>query len=451
MTRRLVTAQLWRIRWQLGLLCLLGANGSLLTDAFVARLMMAMPMMSAFTALTGLGLFWARDVRILPIPKRVALRSAWLAALAFPVAIMVGRLLVVVIQMALGATVTRGIETITLAAIWETAFVGISLTIMQGDDVPWNGMRQAIGQRGAIKTLIPILWILVPFAAPELIPRSVTEVSGLHLVGLLAGVVIGAWPLLTAPDQWPRLGILTATRGAAPAPPIVRQDHTLDRLTGMRRLLPGPAGTALLIAALTLVASTVLTSSLQGTQSLFSAEMKDMEFFLIGGPFFLLIFGPLGWANGLIPFLRSLKTLPVSTMRIVATMTMLPLMMPAFYWTLATGVHLIVGAPGDTHWRLESFVLLCGVMAFSGAVHARFNSMLVVMMGWGVAIIGAMLVMELFDKVALASVIAIWFPIVGLVGVPAAFLLNYRTITRGVSSSAVYRPPPGAALYRGGH
>jgi hypothetical protein len=294
-----------------------------------------------------------------------------------------------------------------------------------------------------------MLWVLVPFAGPELVPRSVAQVSPFHLIGLMVGGVIAAWPLVTAPDQWPRLGVLVASKQAASPPSMTRQNHALDRLTGMRRLMPGPAGTALLVAALTLAASIALTVSLEGTQSLFSAEMKDMEFFLIGGPFFLLIFGPLGWANGLTPFLRSLKTLPVSTIRIVATMTMLPLMMPVFYWTLATGVHLVVGVPGDTSWRLESFVLLCGVMAFSGAAHARFNSMLFVMMGWGVAIIGVMLVMELFDKVALASVIALWFPVVGLIGVPAAFLLNYRTITRSVSSSAVYRPPPGAALYRG--
>jgi hypothetical protein len=449
MTWRLVAAQLRRVRWHLGLLCLLGANGSY-AEGFMVRFMMAMPMLSAFTALTGLGLFWTRDVRILPIPRRVALRSAWLAALGFPVAIVVGRLLVVAVEIALGATISRGIETITLAAVWETAFVGVSLTIMQGDDVPWDGLRGAVRQGGYVKTLLPMLWIVVPFAAYDLIPRSVAEVNWLHLAGLLAGAVITAWPLVTKPDQWPRLGILhdASRTSTAPPRPIICKPRALDRLTGMRRLLPGPIGTALLVAALTLVASITLTSSLEGTHGLFSAEMDDMEFFLIGGPFFLLIFGPLGWANGLTPFLRSLRTLPVSAMRIVVTMTIVPLMIPVFYWTLATGVHLVVGVPGDTHWRLESFVLLCGVMAFSGAVHARFNSMVVVMMGWGAAFIGAMLVMELLDK---ESAVAFWFPLVGLVGVSAAFLLNYRTILRSVSSSAVYRPPPGAALYRGGH
>jgi len=66
-----------------------------------------------------------------------------------------------------------------------------------------------------------------------------------------------------------------------------------------------------------------------------------------------------------------------------------------------------------------------------------------------VPVIGVLTLMMFFDKVAVEPVIAVWFPIVGLIGVPAAFLLNYRTVTRGSSSSAAYRPAPGESLYRG--
>jgi len=450
MTWRLVSAQLWRVRWHLGFVCFLGANGSY-AEGFMARFMMAMPILSAVTGLTGLGVFWARDVRILPIPQRVALRSAWVAALGFPLAIMVGRLLAVAVELALGAAVTRGIETIALAAMWETAFVGVSLTIMQGDDVPWDGVRGAVRRGGYAKTLLPMLWIVVPFAAYDLIQGSVAEVSWLHLAGLVTGAVITVWPLVTKPDQWPALGILHDAPRTSTAPPsTIRKPSVLDRLMGMRRLLPGPVGSAALIAAVTLATSTALTVSLEDTPSLFSAGTTDMEFFLIGGPFFLLFLGPLGWANGVVPFLRSLKTLPISAMRLVVTMTVLPLMMPLFYWTLATGTHLLFGTPGDTLWRLGSFALLGGVFALSAAVYARLNSALVVAVGWFVPVVGAFLLM-LLDKSGVNAFIAIWFPVIGAAGVSAAFLLNYRTITRSVSAAAVYRPPPGAALYRGGH
>lgn len=450
MTWRLVSAQLWRVRWHLGFVCFLGANGSY-AEGFMARFMMAMPILSAFTGLTGLGLFWTRDVRVLPIPQRVALRSAWVAALGFPAAIMTGRLLVVAIQLVLGATVTRGVENIALAAIWDSAFVGVSLAIMQRDDVPWNGVRNALRQGGYVKTLLPMLWIVMPFAAYDLIPRAVADANWLHVAGLVVSVVITVWPLVAAPDRWPTLGILHDTPRPSTAPPsTIDKASVLDRLMGMRRLLPGPVGSAALIAAVTLVASTALTVSLEDTPSLFSAGTTEMEFFLIGGPFFLLLLGPLGWANGLVPFLRSLKTLPISAMRLVVTMTVLPLMMPLFYWTLATGTHLLFGAPGGTLWRLGSFALLGGVFALSAAVYARLNSALVVAVGWFVPVVGAFLLM-LIDKSGVNAFIAIWFPVIGAAGVSAAFLLNYRTITRSVSSSAVYRPPPGAALYRGGH
>jgi len=457
MTWRLVSAQLWRIRWHLLILLFLGAMGALQhseSPFFATRLSMAWPLITAFTAITTLGIFWSRDVRVLPISRCAALRSAWLTALALPVAITTGRLVATLAKLAFGFTVTLGGEAIALLIVWDTIFIGISLALMQRPDDPWESVQQAFANlRRSAKLLVHLGWMLaVPFAGPELVPQSLSDVTWLHLTGVLVGIVITVWPLVTAPDQWPTLGVLyDAPRGTSRKP--VRTERTprgLDRLTGMRRLLPGPVGTAALVAVLTLCASTALTFSLEDVLTPFAAEVNDMAFFLIGGPFFLLILGPVSWGNGLVPFLRRLRALPVSAMQIVVTMTMLPLMMPVFFWTCATAVHLVVGVPGETNWRLESLALLCGVMAFSGAVHARFNSVIVMLAGCGVPILGVMALMEFFDKVAVEPLIAVWFPVIGLVGVPAAFLLNYRTITRGSSSSQVYRPAPGESLYRGG-
>lgn len=110
MTTRLVAAQLWRIRWFLALLTFMGANGAFQTTGIGARFTMAVPLLFATSAISMLGMFWSRDVRVLPIQRRVALRSAWLAAAVFPLAIMAGRLLVAAVQVAFGFTVTRDLE-----------------------------------------------------------------------------------------------------------------------------------------------------------------------------------------------------------------------------------------------------------------------------------------------------------------------------------------------------
>lgn len=456
MTGRLVAAQVWRLRWQLMILMMGGANSvSTASDptAFSSRLSMAMPLLFSFASISTLGFFWSRDVRVLPIPRPVALRSAWLSALVLPLAIMIGRTVGVLVHLAFGSTDVLGLQAIGLAAVRDTIFVGVILTIMQGDNEPFESVRETFGVlRKSPKVLLPAFWLLaVPFASPEVTPTSLADVTWLHLAGVIVAIIIILWPLVTKPDQWPALGVLhDAPRNAAARP--VRPDtapHRFDRLKGLRRLLPGAVGTAALVAILTLGAGTALIVSLENVKSPFSSAMQDMHFFMIGGPLFLLILGPFGWANGVTPFLRPLKALPVSAMQIVVALTLLPLMMPVFFWLLAAGVHLAVGAPGDTSWRLEAFALLCGAMAFSGAVYARFNSVIVILAGCSGPVIGVLMLMMFFDKVAIEPVTALWFPILGFIGVPAAFLMNYRTVTRGSSSSPAYRGVPGASLYRG--
>lgn len=456
MIGRLVAAQVWRIRWHLLFLFLLGAMSAVQNaePSFTSRLSMGWPLLTASTAITMLGIFWSREVRVLPIPRRAPLRSAWLAALALPIAIMTGRVLATLVKHGLGFSGTVSGEAILLTAVWDTLFIGVSLTIMQRPDDPWESVRQTFASlRKSAKLAGHLVWILaVPFAGPELVPTSIAEVTWIHMGGIVAGIAATVWPLLMAPDQLPSLGVLhDAPRGAGSTPSRTeRAPGSLDRLKGLERLLPGPVGIAALVAALTLAAATALTFSIRGVHSPFAAGMNDVEFFLIGGPLFLLFLGPFSWGNGVTPYLRTLRTLPVSAMKLVITVTMLPMAMPVFFWLLATGVHVVVGSTGDTRWRLESFVLLCAVMAFFGAVHARFNSVLVLLAGAVVPLFGLMALLMLVDKATVGPVIAFWFPVIGLAGLPAAFLLNYLTISRGSSSSAVYKPAPGESLYRGG-
>jgi hypothetical protein len=453
MTMRLVAAQLWRIRWHLMLLVFFGANGAIQSTGIGARFGMVMPLVFATVSVFTLGMFWSREVRVLPIARCVALRSAWLAALALPVAIMTGRLLAALVQFVLGFALTRDVETIALAALWDAVYIGMSLTLAQWPDTPWRGVRESFGNlRGAGRILVAMVWLAVPLARPELVPQSLGHVTWLHVAGILLGVVVTAWPLMTAPDQWPSFGVLHDAARDTGVEPVraERRERWLDRLVGMRRLWPGQIAGAAIVSLLTLAASTAIVASRRSLQSPFAANTTDVEFFLIGGPLFLLILGPFGWASGLTPLLRRLKSLPVSARQIAVTITALPLMTPMFFWTFAMGIHLAVDAPADGSWRLGSLSFLCGVMALSGAVNARLNSAVFTMVGSFAPMLGVLIVMTSFGKVTAGSIIASAFPLVGLIGVPAAFLLNYRTVTRGFSSSATYRAAPGESLYRGG-
>jgi hypothetical protein len=446
----------WRLRWHIFILLFLGVLSALGTSesgSFSKRLSMGWPLLTASSAITVLGLFWSREMRLLPVQRHAALRSAWLTAILLPIAIAAGRLLGTLGKLAFGFTVTLNAEMIALTLVWDMAFIGISLTLMQRPDDPWESVKQAFGTLfKSAKLSLMMTWMLaVPLAGPEIVPPSLADVTWLHLIGVVAAIIITVWPLVTDPDQWPSLGVLHDAPRHTPSKPARpdRTNRTFGRLTGMRRLLAGPVGTAALVAFLTLGAGLALIVSLESVTSPFSSAMQDMQFFLMGGPFFLLVLGPFGWANGITPFLRPLKALPVSTMQLVVTITMLPLMMPVFFWILAAAVHIVVGAQGETSWRLGSFALLCGVMTFSGAVHARFNSVVVILAGCFGPVIGVLMLMMSFDKTTVEPVIALWFPIIGLTGVPAAFLLNYWTVTRGSSSSPAYRGIPGASLYRG--
>lgn len=457
MTGRLVAAQVWRLRWLCLILVFLGF-GSASTAAnpadFSSRLSSAWPMLLSMSAITTLGLFWARDVRVLPISRRVALRSAWLSALALPLTIAAGRGLGVLVHRAFDSTNTLGVEAIVLAAVRDTLYIGIMLANAQRDDEPWENAREAFSNVAkSARLVVSLLWTLaIPFLGPEITPASLTDVTWLHVAGVVVCLAIAVWPLVMHPDQWPRLGVLhDAPRNTSSRPTDRhRPPRRFDRLTGMRRLLPGPVGTAAAVAVLTLGAGMALTFSSKGVQGPFAAGMEEVEFFLIGGPFFLLLLSPFGWGNGVTPLLRTLRTLPVSTTQIVSMLTMMPLMMPVFFWLLAAAVHLVLGATAGTNWRLESFALICGVTALSGAVHTRFNSIMTLMTGTMAPVIGVFALMEFVDKTAVERFIALWFPLIGLVGVPAAFLLNYLTIRRGSSSSPAYRGVPGATLYRGG-
>lgn len=92
---RLVRAQLWRVWWFLPQLVFLGLVGAYLTNSVGARMSGGFALMMTASSLSMLGMFWSREVRVLPIRPETALRSVWCTAMFFPAAILLGRLLAI--------------------------------------------------------------------------------------------------------------------------------------------------------------------------------------------------------------------------------------------------------------------------------------------------------------------------------------------------------------------
>ena len=90
----LVRAQLWRVRWLLPQLLLTGGM-SAASEGVSHRFMSGLALGSAGSLLLTLGLFWSRELRVLPLVAETALRSAWYTVMIFPAVIMAARLLVV--------------------------------------------------------------------------------------------------------------------------------------------------------------------------------------------------------------------------------------------------------------------------------------------------------------------------------------------------------------------
>lgn len=296
--------------------------------------------------------------------------------------------------------------------------------------------RVALGMLGVL------LWIAVPVAIPELVPRSFAAVTWLHVVFGIAGLVAATWPVLVTRNQWPSLGViherqrLAEPRRVPPKP----ADRWLDRLRGISRLLPGQLAGAVIVSLLALGAFIAIAAGVRGDiRSPFDAGVSDLEFLLVGGPFVLMLLGPVGIGTGLSPFLRRLKAMPISAKRLIVTMTALPLVTPMLYWLCAGAAHLVLAGPAAADWRPGLLLFLCGVLALASALATRFNSAISTFAAAFVPFAGLMAMMTMFDKNAIEPLFAIFLPVVGLAGLFSAVLLNHHTVTRASSRAAAYR------------
>ena len=172
----------------------------------------------------------------------------------FPAVIMAARLLVVLGGPLVGLAPSMTMEGVMLRATFDAIYIGVSVWLHQRADTPWTGPRQLLDPREALGIFGIVLWLAAPFAAPELVPRSLAGVTWLHIVFGFAGLVVATWPVLVTKNQWPSLGIIHERQPLAPPTrvPPKSTDRWIDRLRGMSRLLPGQLASAVVIALLSL-------------------------------------------------------------------------------------------------------------------------------------------------------------------------------------------------------
>jgi|CXWK01.1.fsa_nt_gi hypothetical protein len=439
----LVRAQLWRVRWLLPQLLLTGGM-SAASEGVSHRFMSGLALGSAGSLLLTLGLFWSRELRVLPLVAETALRSAWYTVMIFPAVIMAARLLVVLGGPLVGLAPSMTMEGVMLRATFDAIYIGVSVWLHQRADTPWTGPRQLLDPREALGIFGIVLWLAAPFAAPELVPRSLAGVTWLHIVFGFAGLVVATWPVLVTKNQWPSLGIIHERQPLAPPTrvPPKSTDRWIDRLRGMSRLLPGQLASAVVIALLSLGAYVAFGTVVRhDVRSPFDTGVSDLEFLFVGGPVVLMLLGPVGVGSGLSPFLRRLKAMPISANRLIVTMTALPLATPLLYWLCAGVAHLVLAGPVVADLRASVLLFLCGILTLGSALVSRFNSPTGPLAAVGLPIGGLLAAMMMFDKNQIELFFAVLLPVVGLAGLVAALLLNHHTVTRLSSHAAVYRVP----------
>ncbi|MBK9240058.1 MAG: hypothetical protein IPL75_07275 [Acidobacteria bacterium] len=440
----LIRAQLWRVRWPMVNLFFMGFMSAATSSGPSLRLMNAMALMTAGGSLLTIGIFWSRELRVLPLAADTALRSAWCTVMVFPVAIMAGRLLVVLGAPLAGGSPGMTVEAVLLLASFDAIYIGVSVWEHQRADTPWTGLRQLLDPREALGMFGIAVWMFIPFATPELVPRSVAGVTWLHVVIALAGLVVATWPVLVTKNEWPSLGILHERQHLAPTArvPPKSTDRWIDRLRGISRLLPGQLASAVVVSLLSLAAFIAFAVGVRGDiRSPFDTGVSDLEFLFVGGPVVLMLLGPVGIGAGLSPFLRRLKAMPISATRLIFTMTVLPLATPMLYWLCAGVAHLVLVGPVSGDWRPGVLLFLSGILALGSALVTRFNSaggpLAAAFLPFGLLLT----TMRMFDKNEIDSVFALLLPGVGLSCLVAAFLLNHHVVTRLSSHAAVYRVP----------
>ncbi|MGE3343972.1 MAG: hypothetical protein AB7L71_11100 [Vicinamibacterales bacterium] len=428
---RLVLAQLRRLRremWHVSVWSVLGLTSSVW---FMERLTAGLATMSASDACQKLGPFWGRTTRVLPITAREARRSAWLSTMVLVGVILVARAVATATMSWLSPEkVRQSVESLALMAIFDALYVSASFTFYDrdqkeaslSDPIEWVGISA---------------WILLPFAAPEVIPRDLDAFRWWNWIALVGLAGLALRPLLVDRDEWPRLGVLGHSR--TPEDPITSTPRlaVLERLSGFWRLAPSWAPGPLIGAAIAIapLASGAFAQALPPM----SRALPDGDFLALGGPMFLICAGPWALGTGLTPWLRRLKVLPVSGWTLVGVATLLPCRAIVALWVIAVALHAVQTGNLPETLRLGALVAACGAVSFTTALISRFNRATGVVLSYT-----PLLVLVLLFYACEWMGVQLWtdatLPVIGVITGAAAVAVNHRTLNYSSSQAAVYRP-----------
>lgn len=428
---RLVLAQLRRLRRESWVLLMVGVGGMLSSSPMAARMNAAVGALMIASSCTTLGLFWGREMRILPLRPREARRSAWLALLSLVAALQTIRVLTLAALGVLGAewSQTTG-EQLALLALFDVLYVSASFALYDRPD--------AVSPAAKLFSVTGIvIWVLLPFAAAEVLPRNLDDFRWWNWIALIGLTALALCPLLVDRDEWPRLGIVRHRRTPEDPLPSVPRLALVERLSGFWRLVPSWAPGPLITATLAL-APLALGMYELGLAPM-SRAWSDVDFLVLGGPLFLTIAGPFSSGTGLEPWLRRLKVLPISGRTLVAIATLLPCRAVLVLWLLAAVLHAAQTGSAPETLRLGAMCAACGLIALGGAFRSRFNQIsgafvsftpvLLIILLWRV---GHWIGIQLSTDALL--------PVIGVLTGAAAVAVNHRTLNCSSSQAVVYRP-----------
>lgn len=428
---RLVLAQLRRLRREMWVVSMIGVGGMLTSSPMGARMNAAMGALVVAGACTTLGLFWGREMRVLPITPRNGRRSAWIAIIGMVAALQCVRLITFVLLWAFGEDWSGSTaSTLVALAVFDLLYVSGSFTIYDRPDPVTPAVK-------ALRLAAVVLWVLLPFAAPEVIPRDLDAFSWWNWLALAGLAGLALRPLLVDLDEWPRLGIV---RDGPPRDPVPspRRLSTFERLSGFWRLAPGWTLEPLVLAMLAV--APMAFGLFRMSEAPMSLAWPDTEFLVLGGPIFLAIAGPLAWGSGLTPWLLRLKVLPVSARVLTAMATLLPCRAVIAVWLLAAALHVAKTGEAPETFRLGALFAACGVYALCAALAMRVRNAGAITAVTFLPFVIVFLLLTTFEWMGFQLWTDALLPVIGFLTGASALMVNYRSFNYSSSQAVVYRP-----------
>jgi hypothetical protein len=372
---------------------------------------------------------------VLPVNRREVWYATCLSAVVLPA---LGQALVGLILLAIvpyrgvpEITAAPTVELILLAGLYSAACLQLALFVVAGRS-----------NRLAAAAALPLLGVLAWFTEHLLVSVSQLDPAGWAIAWLVAVVVIA---LVRMPTT--HVAVTPERQRASPLRPGLPEIAVLNRVTGLSRIFVSYVPLVIVLVCSIMAGTLLLASWMDGRSAL--AETSEKLALFGGAPiadvgrdhdwFFPLMWG-FAIGNVWTPFVRRLRTLPLTPAHLNAIFLVAPLIGWVVAWMMFLALYALVVGPVVTP-RLDVWLGLSGTSALASVISLRWRPYFFGMLGM-LFVYGVWSVISIGLIVARPADLGTLMFIVGICFHGAAVMLNGHTLRHATSGSAAYQSVP---------